>query len=65
MEIYAGFIDSLLDTGFNGDIVLSVSSINKLKPEILEYLKSKPNLVVYTVKWDCFSKKGEAIDVSH
>jgi len=64
LDIYAGFIDSLLDTGFDGDIVLSVSALDKLAPDVEAYLKSKPNLVVYTVRWDCFKKSGQAIDVS-
>jgi len=64
LDIYAGFIDSLLDTGFDGDIVLSVSALDKLAPDVEAYLKSKPNLVVYTVQWDCFKKSGQAIDVS-
>lgn len=64
LDIYAGFIDSLIDTGFTGDIILSVSSLEKLDPEVEKYLRSRPNLVVYAVKWDCFKKSGEEIDVS-
>jgi len=62
LDIYAGFIESLIDTGFMGDIVLSVSSLEKLDPEVEKYLRSRPNLVVYAAKWDCFKKSGEEID---
>eukprot|EP00816_Leptocylindrus_hargravesii_P002119 CAMPEP_0196817842 /NCGR_PEP_ID=MMETSP1362-20130617/62823_1 /TAXON_ID=163516 /ORGANISM="Leptocylindrus danicus, Strain CCMP1856" /LENGTH=550 /DNA_ID=CAMNT_0042195705 /DNA_START=124 /DNA_END=1773 /DNA_ORIENTATION=- len=62
LDIYAGFIESLIDTGYTGDIVLSVSSLEKLDPEVEKYLRSRPNLVVYAVKWDCFKKSGEEID---
>lgn len=65
LRIYVLFVESLLATGYSGDIVLSVSHEDKLKKGVGEYLKKKAasnHVVVYTVDWECFKKNGEAVE---
>jgi len=59
IKIYLAFVESLKATGFAGDIVLSVSSLSKLKPGVEDYLRAQPNLVVYTVDWKCYTGSGK------
>lgn len=67
LKIYLLFIESLKATGFNGDLVLSVSALGSLKPGVEEYLRSNQisdnekgvNVVAYTVTWTCYNGKGE------
>jgi len=59
VKIYLAFVESLKETGFEGDIVLSVSVLSKLKPGVEEYLRAQPNIVVYSVEWNCFTGSGE------
>jgi len=56
VDYYMCFIETLRETGFDGDIVLATSEHDFLKPDVLDYLKSKENLVVYIHKLDCFEK---------
>ena len=59
IKIYLAFMESLKATGFTGDVVLSVSSLDKLKPGVEKYLRAQPNLVVYTVDWKCYTGSGK------
>ena len=59
IKIYLAFMESLKATGFAGDVVLSVSSLDKLKPGVEKYLRAQPNLVVYTVDWKCYTGSGK------
>lgn len=59
---YIRFVETLQKTGYRGDIVLSVASVDKLDQSILTYLKSKKNLVVYAVSWRCFKRNGEPLE---
>ena len=67
LKIYLTFLESLKATGYNGDLVLSVSALDKLKPGVEEYLRSHHkeenevglNVVVYTVTWLCYTGDGE------
>mmetsp|Transcript_45668 Transcript_45668/g.97070 ORF Transcript_45668/g.97070 Transcript_45668/m.97070 type:complete len:721 (-) Transcript_45668:21-2183(-) len=65
LSIYLAFMESLIKTGYSGDVVLSISSEEKLKPNVKEYLQSKNaetggvNVVAYEVNWSCFKKSGE------
>lgn len=56
LHTYVGFLESLKREApsFDGDIVLSVSSLSKLKTGVEEYLRSQSNLVLYTVDWTCY-----------
>lgn len=62
IKIYLAFMESLKATGFAGDVVLSVSSLDKLKPGVEKYLRAQPNLVVYTVDWKCYTGSGKLAD---
>jgi hypothetical protein len=70
LKIYLLFIESLKATGFNGDLVLSVSALGSLKPGVEEYLRSNQlgdnesgvNVVAYAVSWKCYTDKGEVAD---
>lgn len=46
LKVYALFVVSLRKTGFNGDIVMSVSSREKLKPGVENFLQQQ-NVVAY------------------
>jgi hypothetical protein len=65
LSIYLAFIESLSNSGYTGDVVISISTEDKLKPGVKDYLTSKNtgeglNIVGYEVKWDCFKQSGEA-----
>ena len=70
LKIYLSFIESLKATGFTGDLVLSVSALDQLKPGVEQYLKTYQaedgkegiNVVAYTVTWTCF--EGDGITVA-
>ena len=51
-EYYARFVGSLRKFGYNGDIVLAVSPLEKMKPGVAEYVK-KMNVVAYGFEVDC------------
>lgn len=68
LSIYLAFVESLVNTGYDGDVVFSISHEDKLKPGVKEYLQShnsEPgtggvNIVTYEVSWSCFKQSGEA-----
>lgn len=70
LKIYLLFIESLKATGFNGDLVLSVSALGSLKPGVEEYLRSNQlgdaesgvNVVAYAVSWKCYTDTGEVAE---
>lgn len=51
-KYYQRFVGSLRKNGFNGDIVLAVSPIEKMKPGVLEYLKLT-KVIAYSFSVDC------------
>lgn len=69
LKIYILFIESLRKTGFTGDLVLSVSALDKLKPGVEDYLKNYQaqdgevglNVVAYTVSWTCYEGDGVTV----
>lgn len=52
------FVETLRATGFTGDIVLATASYDLLAENVLEYLKSQPNLVVYIEELSCYESDG-------
>ena len=67
LSIYLAFVESLIGTGYSGDLVLSISTEEKLKPDVKNYLLSVNskaggvNIVAYEVDWSCFKQSGEAV----
>jgi hypothetical protein len=67
LSIYLAFVESLRGTGYDGDLVLSISAEDKLKPDVKKYLQSVNsqtggvNIVAYEVDWTCFSQAGESV----
>jgi hypothetical protein len=67
LSIYLAFVESLANSGYTGDVVISISTEEKLKPHVKEYLMSKNqsldgtglNVVAYEVEWSCFKPTGE------
>ena len=51
MDIYVNFLETLSITGYKDDVVLSVSA--DVSPEVLEYLATHKNVIVYKDEWDC------------
>lgn len=58
MAYYMSFIETLRQTGFDGDIVLAIAGYELLATHVLEYLKSKENVVVYIHELNCFEPDG-------
>lgn len=68
LEVYATFVESLKLTGYEGDVVFAVSSVEDMKPDVADYLKSYDNshgdglnVVSYALPWECYTKGGERI----
>jgi hypothetical protein len=69
LKIYLLFIESIKQTGFTGDLVLSVSAISELKHGVEDYLRSQQreegedgiNIVGYTVTWTCYEGDGVTV----
>ena len=59
---YVLFIETLRNTGFTGDIVLSVSELDLQNTEIRAYLSSDPGVVVYAPKFACFNFEKEEVE---
>lgn len=55
------FIQSVRDGGFEGDIVLAISSVDFRKKQIRQYLSS-PGIVVYTPDLQCYTLEGEGTE---
>lgn len=63
--IYVQFIESLLATGYDGDIVLSVHERDLERADIREYLEYNAEargVVVYSPHQVCFTKEMEPVD---
>lgn len=58
LKIYLQFLQSLRNTGFDGDVVLSVSSSEHMKEGVEQYLMAQKNIVLYLMDWDCRNSKG-------
>ena len=64
LNTYVGFVESLKATGYRGDVVLSVSSADRLATGVQKYLNSDHgdiNLVYYAIDWTCWKKNGDKI----
>jgi len=59
LDYYMCFIETLRETGFDGDIVLATSEYELLKPNVLDYLRSQENLVVYIHQLYCFESNAQ------
>lgn len=60
LTTYVAFLETLKETGFTGDVVLSVSSSENMKRGVEDYLKKQDNLVIYMMEWSCYNQKGES-----
>lgn len=58
LQNFIGFVETLENTGFDGDIVLSISTLATLPVGVEKYLRSKSNVVAYSVDWVCYKKSG-------
>jgi hypothetical protein len=58
LQNFIGFVETLDKTGFDGDIVLSISTLATLPVGLETYLRSKSNVVAYSVDWVCYKKSG-------
>ncbi len=66
LEKFLLLVESLRETGFKGDVVLGVSRFEKLLIGVEEYLRKNQveddseglNVVVYSINWKCYNKKG-------
>jgi hypothetical protein len=58
LAYYMCFIETLRNTGFDGDIVLAVASHELLGKNVEDYLRSKENVIVYIHELHCFESDG-------
>mmetsp|Transcript_7527 Transcript_7527/g.12548 ORF Transcript_7527/g.12548 Transcript_7527/m.12548 type:complete len:431 (-) Transcript_7527:40-1332(-) len=56
VSYYLHFIESLRSTGFDGDLVLAIAEVRLLQPDVMEYLQTQSNLVVYHSDMDCLGE---------
>ena len=66
LDVYITFVESLKQTGFDGDVVFAVSSEEEMKRDVADYLKSYANgnginVISYALPWECYTKGGERI----
>jgi hypothetical protein len=59
LPYYMCFIETLRNTGFDGDIVLAIADYPLLERNVLDYLKSKENVVVYIHELSCETSQGK------
>ncbi len=70
LSVYLSLVESLTNTGYSGDLVLSISLEENLKPDVKKYLQSRNtdmggiNIIAYEVNWSCFKRSGEPVDGS-
>lgn len=66
LDVYVFFLTSLNNCGFRGDVVLSVSHVDKMEDGVYNYLKNSStenvNVVVYSIDWKCQKKNGDQIN---
>lgn len=55
LQYYLHFVETLFATGFTGDLVVAIAEKRLLQPNVLEYLTSVPNVVVYHSDMDCYA----------
>lgn len=53
IENYLIFIESLRQTGFTGDIVLAIASLDTLEKGVEDYLRSRDHVVAYATNFTC------------
>mmetsp|Transcript_38653 Transcript_38653/g.57476 ORF Transcript_38653/g.57476 Transcript_38653/m.57476 type:complete len:440 (-) Transcript_38653:36-1355(-) len=74
VEWYLSFLESLKETGFDGDVVLAIAEERIRAKGVLEYLQQQSDfVVVYSIQMDCFesdrvtlggrSMKGGGLDI--
>lgn len=58
LPYYMCFIETLRQTGFQGDIVLAIAHYSLIAENVLEYLKEQENVVVYIHELHCYEPNG-------
>eukprot|EP00584_Thalassiosira_punctigera_P000772 CAMPEP_0172531706 /NCGR_PEP_ID=MMETSP1067-20121228/4998_1 /TAXON_ID=265564 ORGANISM="Thalassiosira punctigera, Strain Tpunct2005C2" /NCGR_SAMPLE_ID=MMETSP1067 /ASSEMBLY_ACC=CAM_ASM_000444 /LENGTH=496 /DNA_ID=CAMNT_0013316109 /DNA_START=154 /DNA_END=1641 /DNA_ORIENTATION=+ len=68
LNVYVTFIESLKNTGYTGDVVLSVSYIEGMKSGVKDYLEwysqqqgDSLRVISYALTWECYKKSGVRI----
>lgn len=51
---YLLFVNTLVESGFDGDIVLAVSSLDDLQDGVEDFLRSCSTCVIYAIDFTCF-----------
>jgi len=62
LDNYMVFIESLRKTGFQGDIVLSVTEMDMRKDDLRNYLSTAPGVVIYVPQQECYNFEGEIVE---
>lgn len=68
LSYYRMFLETLKDSGYEGDVVLAIAEERILRPHVLDYLKAysekydEPNLVVYQQQLKCESRTKDVDD---
>lgn len=53
VKYYLHFIESLRDTGFQGDVVMAIAEKDLVADGVIDYLKSQDNVIIYHSDMDC------------
>ena len=69
LDVYVTFVESLKQTGYDGDVVFAVSSESEMKRDVADYLKfysanangTGIRVISYALPWVCYKKNGQRI----
>jgi len=64
LNTYLCFIESLRKTGYGGDIVFAISTLDIKAKGVEQYLKTAPNVITYVLEMSCFNAEMKATDSS-
>jgi len=56
LNYYLHFVETLLATKFEGDLVIAIAEKKIVEKYVVEYLTSVPNVIIYHSDMDCFDK---------
>jgi hypothetical protein len=62
INTYLSFVYSLRDTGYEGDVVFGISSIDLRNRQIKQFLSETPNLITYALDLRCFNAENELVE---
>jgi hypothetical protein len=62
INTYLSFVYSLRDTGYEGDVVFGISSIDLRNRQIQQFLSETPNIITYALDLRCYNAENELVE---